>query len=199
MKVEEAQKYCDLMQESKHRTKVIASLLQGKTNLGFLPINVESLYLQFRKTLELIAFGSLTANREKYSEARAEYASDWNAKRVLKLVERLNPSFYPVPTNQVPVIGKEYKTELKPVTENFLSRDEFEILYDRCGGVLHSENPYGDTYKYAELWAEGLGWAVKIRNLLNCHTVHLVDDADRFFLIQMGTGKPTYTLFEAVK
>lgn len=199
MKVEEAQKYCDLMQESKHRTKVIASLLQGKTNLGFLPINVESLYLQFRKTLELIAFGSLIANREKYSEARAEYASDWNAKRVLKLVERLNPNFYPEPTNQVPVIGEKYNTELKPVTENFLSRDDFEILYDRCGGVLHSENPYGDTYKYDELWAEGLGWAVKIRNLLNCHTIHLVDDADRFFLIQMGTGKPTYTLFEAVK
>lgn len=199
MKVEEAQKYCDLMQESKHRTKVIGSLLQGKTNLGFLPINVESLYLQFRKTLELIAFGSLIANREKYSEARAEYASDWNAKRVLKLVERLNPRFYPEPINQVPVIGEKYKTELKPVTENFLSRAEFEVLYDRCGGVLHSENPYGDTYKYDELWAEGLGWAVKIRNLLNCHTIHLVDDADRFFLIQMGTEKPTYTLFEAVK
>ena len=199
MKVEEAQKYCDLMQESKHRTKVIASLLQGKTNLGFLAINVESLYLQFRKTLELIAFGSLIANREKYSEARAEYASDWNAKRVLKLVERLNPRFYPEPTNQVPVTGEKYKTELKPVTENFLNRDEFEILYDRCGGVLHSENPYGDTYKYDELWAEGLGWAVKIRNLLNCHTIHLVDDTDRFFLIQMGTENPTYTLFEAVK
>ncbi len=61
--------------------------------MGFLPINVESLYLQFRKTLELIAFGSLIANREKYSEARAEYASDWNAKRVLKLVSVLTPCF----------------------------------------------------------------------------------------------------------
>ena len=199
MNVEEAQKYCDLMEESKHRTKVIGALLQGKTNLGFLPINVESLYLQFRKTLELIAFGSLVANRDKYSDARAQYASDWNAKRVLKLVEQLNPKFYPQPINQVPINGKKYKTELKPVTENFLSRAEFEILYDRCGGVLHSENPYGDTYKYDELWAEGLGWAIKIRNLLNCHKIHLVDDADRFFLIQMGTGKPTYTLFEAVK
>lgn len=199
MKIEEAQKYCDLMQESKHRTKVIGLLLQGKINTGFLPINVESLYLQFRKTLELIAFGSLIANREKYSEARAEYASDWNAKRVLKLVERLNPMFYPEPINQVPVTGEKYKTELKPITEGFLSRSEFEILYDRCGGVLHSENPYGDTYKYDELWAEGLGWAIKIRNLLNCHKIHLVDDAERFYLIQMGREKPTYTLFEAVK
>lgn len=199
MRIEEAQKYCDLMQESKYRTQVIGSLLQGKANLGFLPINVESLYLQFRKTLELIAFGSLVANKEKYSEARAEYSSDWNAKRVLKLVERLNPRFYPEPINQVPVVGERYKTDLKPVTENFLSRAEFEILYDRCGGVLHSENPYGDTYKYDELWAEGIGWATKIRNLLNCHSIHLVDENDRFFLIQMGAGKPTYTLFEAVK
>ncbi|WP_130901437.1 hypothetical protein [Pseudomonas sp. Sample_23] len=107
--------------------------------------------------------------------------------------------FYPEPINQIPVTGEKYKTELKPITEGFLSRSEFEILYDRCGGVLHSENPYGDTYKYDELWAEGLGWAIKIRNLLNCHKIHLVDDAERFYLIQMGREKPTYTLFEAVK
>lgn len=197
MKSAEAQKYCDLMLEAKHRTKVIHSLLVGETNLGFLPVNVEAVYLQFRKILELIAFGSLIANHEMYSKARKKYASDWNAKRVLNLAETLNPKFYPIPVHQVRVEGKEYVAEFLEIKEQVLTRSDFEALYDICGGVLHSENPYGDTYKYDRLWASAPAWGMKIRNLLNSHEVHLVGDKNRFFLIQMGSdNNPTYTLFE---
>lgn len=197
MKSDDAQKYCDLMLEAKNRTTVILSLLQGKTNLGFLPVNVEAVYLQFRKMLELIAFGSLIANREMYAQARQQYARDWNAKRVLNLAETLNPKFYPVAIAQVPVQGnKEYTTEFKKV-KNALSREEFEELYDICGGVLHSENPYGDTYKYDKLWDRASGWIIKIIKLLNSHEVHLVGETRRFYLIQMGAEtNPSYTLFE---
>lgn len=199
MKSEEAQMYCDLMLEAKHRTNVLASLLKGDVSLGYLPVDVETAYLQFRKILELIAFGSLIANKEKYAEVRKQYAKDWNAKRVLNLAENLNPEFYPVPIAQIPVEGKSYSTELKKLESGFLTRKDFEVLYDQCGGVLHSENPYGDKYKYDQLWGDIPYWALKIRNLLNCHGVHLVGDKGRFYLIQMGAeGSPTYTLFEEV-
>jgi hypothetical protein len=197
MKSVDAQKYCNLMQESKHRTKVVISLIKGDVNLGYLPVNVEAVYLQFRKILELIAFGSLIANRHMYSQARKKYASDWNAKKVLDLAETLNPKFYPVPINQVKVEGKEYSTEFQPVVDGFLTRSDFERLYNICGGVLHSENPYGNTKEYNELWASAPGWMLKIRNLLNSHEVHPVGNKRQFYLIQMGSdGDPTYTLFE---
>jgi hypothetical protein len=185
------------MLEAKNRTKVIHLLLTGKTNLGFLPVNVEAVYLQFRKILELIAFGSLVANHEVYSTARKQYASDWNAKRVLSLAEKLNPKFYPIPVNQVPVEGKEHVAEFLEIKEGVLTRSDFETLYDACGGVLHSENPYGNTYEYDRLWDAATVWGAKIRNLLNSHEVHLVGDKKRFYLIQMGRDNdPTYTLFE---
>lgn len=197
MKSVDAQKYCDLMKEAKHRTSVIANLLKGKVNLGYLPVNVEAVYLQFRKMLELIAFGSLIANRHMYSQARKKYASDWHAKKVLSLAETLNPNFYPVPINQVKVEGQEYVAEFQPIVDGFLTRDDFEVLYDICGGVLHSENPYGNTRKYDELWKSATVWALKIRNLLNSHEVHPVGNKRQFYLIQMGSdGDPTYTLFE---
>ena len=184
------------MLEVKHRTKVIVSLLSGHTNLGYLPVNVEAVYLQFRKMLELIAFGSLIANREMYARARKKYASDWNAKKVLELAETLNPKFYPTPINQVKVEGQEYIADFQDVVEGFLTRKDFAELYDICGGVLHSENPYGNTKKYDLLWQNASAWFSKIRNLLNSHTVHLVGEKRGFYLIQMGSGKnPTYTLF----
>jgi len=200
MKPKDAQKYCDLMLEAKHRTSVIRSLLNKEASLGYLPVNVEAIYLQFRKTLELIAFGSLIANREMYSRARKKYASDWNAKMVLKLAETLNPLFYPVPIKQVPVQGEEHVSDFQEVVDGFLTRSDFEVLYDVCGGVLHSENPYGNTKKYDQLWARSPEWLMKIVNLLNSHQVHPVGEKRSFYLIQMGsTDNPTFTLFEQKK
>jgi len=57
----------------------------------------ESVFVQFRKTLELIAFASLSAHRKQYSEAYANFQLHWRAKDMLKAVKALNPDFYPIP------------------------------------------------------------------------------------------------------
>src|SRR5690349_16787754 len=56
----------------------------------------EGVFVQFRKILELIAFASLSAHRELYSQAYANYHMHWRAKDMLNAVEKLNPNFYPV-------------------------------------------------------------------------------------------------------
>ncbi len=55
----------------------------------------EGVFVQFRKTLELIAFAPLSAHRKQYSEAYANYQLHWRAKDMLKAVKVLNPDFYP--------------------------------------------------------------------------------------------------------
>jgi len=192
-------KYCDLMREVKDRTYAINRILKERANLGFMPIHVEVVYLQYRKILELIAFGSLVANFDVYSQARASYARDWHARRIVEAIEKLNPNFYPEPVNQVDTPGERASVRLDKVTEPYLSLEEFIKLYEICGGVLHSENPYGDNYKYSMLYKEASTWGAKIRNLLNAHQVRLVGD-DGFYLIQMAAEnkKPTYTYFELV-
>jgi hypothetical protein len=45
---------------------------------------IESVYLQFRKILELIALGSLVANKNEFSKVYNDFAKCWNAQYLLK-------------------------------------------------------------------------------------------------------------------
>ena len=51
--------------------------------------------LQMRKICELFAFATLTANRESYEKVRADFQNDWNFGRILKLVEKKTPKYFP--------------------------------------------------------------------------------------------------------
>ena len=75
---------------------------------------VELVFVQFRKILELIAFGSLTANREVYEKVRADSQNDWNAKRLLDKLARVNSELYPVPL-MPPTTGADGKGHIEKV------------------------------------------------------------------------------------
>ena len=68
-----------------------------KIDTGHRDLNAELIFLHLRKALEEIAFASLSANREKYSAARAGFATEWNARRMLGFIEKVNANFYPIP------------------------------------------------------------------------------------------------------
>lgn len=199
MELEGANRYLELMKEVKHRTLVVHKLLVGETSTGFMQTNVEVIYLQYRKILELIAFGSLIANLDAYAKARETYSSDWHAKRVLKAVESVHPDFYPKPVTQMRVEGKRHTAELGKFEGSYLTKEDFATLYDLCGGIMHSQNPYGCPLKYEEYLVAASQWGLKIRNLLNAHEVRLINEK-QFYLIQMGSAAagPTYNLFEKV-
>src|SRR6266446_9457801 len=89
--------YCSLMEEIRLRTNVLNAFIEGNATAVYKATNIESTYLQFRKILELVAFGSLVANREAFSVVYTEFARFWNARRLLEDIERVNPGFYPEP------------------------------------------------------------------------------------------------------
>lgn len=197
MDIAGANRYLELMKEIKHRTFVVHKLLVGETTTGFMRTNVETIYLQYRKILELIAFGSLVANLEEYAKARQNYSSDWHAARVLKAVESVHPEYYPKPVVQLRVEGKKHNRELHIFEGNYLTKSDFEELYDLCGGIMHSQNPYGSPIQYEDYFKAASEWGLKIRNLLNAHEVKLINEK-QFYLIQMGSADagPTFNLFE---
>ena len=47
--------------------------------------------------LEGIAFASLSANKDKYSEIHANFSKHWRAKDMLAVMDTVNPGFYPQP------------------------------------------------------------------------------------------------------
>jgi len=99
MQSEAVQKYCGLMAEIKKRTAVIDAFTDGIVHAVYKATTIESIYLQFRKVLELIALGSLVANKDVFSAVYQDFAKYWNAELLVKDIERLNPRFYPRPIN----------------------------------------------------------------------------------------------------
>lgn len=73
--------YADQMREIKRRMEVIDFFLHRGGHALYHPTTTESVCLQFRKILELIAFGSLIANKEHYSAVHKKFESHWNAER----------------------------------------------------------------------------------------------------------------------
>ena len=179
-------KYASQMDEIKLRANVISFMENGEGHALYLPTTVESIYLQLRKILELISMASLVANKEALEKVRPreKFGHAWHAEKLLKKIERINPDFYPHPIIETPSPTPKAKAEWKDRKGGFLSRSEFVHLYGLCGGLLHARNPFGKKIDYKDLKSAIPIWSMKIRNLLNCHTIRLVND-ENLYLVHM--------------
>ncbi|HLI30390.1 MAG TPA: hypothetical protein VKV79_04725 [Terriglobia bacterium] len=177
-------KYCELMEEIKRRMNVIDFFLLGAGHALYEPTTLESASLQLRKILELIAFGSLVANQDKYAKAYASFATHWHAGRMLRDLEKINPHFYPKPVIEIPLTGPGPKTKLIERNTDYLSKNDFIEAYDKCSEIAHAANPYGSRIEYPDYKAKLPLWRTRIINLLNSHQIQLVDQTG-FYLIHM--------------
>ncbi len=143
-------KYAACMEEIKKRTLVVDAFLTGSRNALYLKTTVESIYLQFRKVLELIAMASMSASPE-YMERYERFRHHYNGKRMLGDLERVNPRSYPQPSRQVVDTATGKVVEVVALESGFLTKDEYVELYDICGELLHAENPYGEEKQNIEL------------------------------------------------
>jgi hypothetical protein len=124
------------MEEIKRRTLVVSRLLNRELTTGYRMTDIEMIYLQLRKVLELIALGSLIANVDEYSRQQKKFAQHWYAARILDDLHAVNPNFYPVPGVQVKDEStgkvKAVDTPKKP----FLTKTDFVTLYEICGAFF---------------------------------------------------------------
>lgn len=183
----DTQKYRDNLVEIKRRTAVISDHLNGISSTKYLITEVEYLCLQFRKILELIALSSLVANKQEYSQQHEKFARHYNAKLIIQDLERINPDFYPRPTKQVikEVDGKRV-FDLKPIETGFLTKGEFLEVYEKCGGMMHAENPYGQKKDVKKIRTLFPIWLSKIIVLLSHHNITLVDGKTMIIGLMQG-------------
>jgi hypothetical protein len=165
--------YVNSMSRIRERVELIEKVFTDAIDLGSETFRAELIFLQFRKMLEEIAFSSLAANKDKYSELNARFAEHWNAKRILEAVKQINPDFYPIPLEAPTWNGRVHHFE--PVSDGFLTMEDFAILYQASSEVLHTRNPYkvGDLtiqvkYRVPE-------WISRVQRLLSWHQVTLLD------------------------
>jgi hypothetical protein len=168
-------KYCGLMEEVKLRVNVIDFFISGKGHALYPPPTLESACLQLRKILELVAFGSLVANKDAYTAVYGKFSKKWDAGDLLKELGQVNPYFYPFPIIEVPSTHPPAVVDLVPREGGFLTESNFAEVYGRCGVMAHAANPYGEGIDYAYYRQQLPLWRTQVMNLLNAHEIRLVN------------------------
>ncbi len=177
-------KYCSLMEEIKRRMNVVQHFVAGTHKTLYLETTVETIWLQIRKVLELVALGSLVANESLYRQTSEKISQQWNSKRIMGDIDKINPDFYPKPIIQGPgndIVASVWEDRV----DDYLDREEFAEFYDKCGRIMHASNPFGEAVDYEDYDSKTDYFTARIVNLLSAHTIRLVD-GKKLYLVQMG-------------
>jgi hypothetical protein len=191
--------YCNCMERVKHHLRIVQSALRGEpiapAHTDFAMLQAEVIYLHFRKALEEIAFASLSANREKYAAARGGFATEWNARRMLGLIEKINPHFYPLALQPVIEIAPGHK-HANRMQEPYLTRQDFENLYDASAEILHAPNPFAPSDGPINVHYTVEQWITRICSLIGCHAIQ-TPDSQGLWIIQVPRDAPTHAFIAA--
>ncbi|WP_285393799.1 hypothetical protein [Marinobacter azerbaijanicus] len=108
---------------------------------------------------------------------RKDIAKDWHAARILRKIESINPDFYPVPIDGFDRQGWHR------VQGGYLTRKQFERLYDECGAMLHSQNPFSKGKSSSTFHKKVPGYLGRIETLLSEHLVELAESRELIHVI----------------
>lgn len=139
--------YLSKVNEGLDRLKACESFLdtyQGSQSIFLF----EAAVLQIRKALECVAYAAIAPNKKEYVEFRAkadkqpDYTKDFHAGKILKLLSKINPDFFPKPVSAPINIGPG-KWHFDRREDGSFTKTQFESFYDRLGKFLHADNPWG--------------------------------------------------------
>jgi hypothetical protein len=165
--------YCGYLNEIRVRLEFVRSVCKGSLSVGTESHDYEVVAVNLRKVLELIAFGSLTANKAAYSAMHAGIEKKWRAKALLDDLDKIHPDFYPKPLLRPAVTeGEPRRLHFDFQSTGFLTRDEFIELYDLCSKVIHTRNPFAAVVT-VDFRIAVIEWVARIEKLLSFHLFRL--------------------------
>lgn len=166
--------YLNCMEEAKHRLTAAEMYCAGVTSQPIL--DTECSCLQIRKALELLAYASIAPHESKYAEWRknspnlpGDYSKDYNGRAILTSLKAVNPYSYPRPLS--PKVKTENGWHFPEFHGDYLNKKKYERLYDKCGALLHADNPWGNKKFYDQFKSNIPRYIALIRSLLNVHSI----------------------------
>ena len=180
--------YCDLMEEIKRRITVIQFFSAKENATPYKATTIETMCLQLRKVLELIALGSLVANKKEFSKFNDKFEKMWNAKFILRDIKRVNPDYYPRPVTEKESEDPAIKNKLEDIRSGYLTPLRFVKVYEKCGAIMHADNPFGSKVDYSYYDKNIPIWVTEIMTLLNNHNIKLVND-ENMYLVHMQEAR----------
>jgi hypothetical protein len=79
--------YTAVMEDIKRRQEVVVALHKREIDLRYPVVQIESMILQVRIILELVALASLAAHKSVFEQNKKKFQSHWELVRILKDVE----------------------------------------------------------------------------------------------------------------
>src|SRR5438105_6484005 len=119
--------YANCIARIRNRLNLIDDVLSGRMPITNQDLLAEVIFVQFRKSLEELAFASLSANRDVYSAVHAKFSVHWRANDMLAELEKVNPGFYPVAA-QAPITTQPGFKHVGRLDDGFMTRDDFAKL-----------------------------------------------------------------------
>lgn len=174
----EIHRYCAILEELKLRLRTVQLLSRNNYSSGADYFVDEAIFLHLRKSLELLAFASMTGHFDAYSTAYSRYQTDWNAKRIIKDLEKIHPHFYPTPLRLIaPPPGHPLASavHLENIQSGFLTKEDFITLYDLTSKAIHSPNPFSKENAAINLQRPVNEWVDRILLLLRFHHIVLAE------------------------
>jgi hypothetical protein len=165
--------YASLIGEGIQRLNAAENFLHQYQSVKETP-QLESAILQIRKSLELIAMAAIAPDKKEYAAFRAtadkdqDFTKDYHASKIFGALSRINPDFYPrplLPATRMP----DGTWHFGQKQSGFLSKKQFERVYDRLGKHLHAHNPWGANKNLQNLAVALPGIIGETRGLLQLH------------------------------
>lgn len=152
----------------------------------------ESACLQFRISIELLAFATLAGERDRWTETYQSFAVENNFVKLLRRLERLNSNFLPTSV----VIHGKGPDGLWRMTDGEvqLSRQELVRMHGWLGNVLHARNPYNGVLNHEEQQDIFRGAQRRFRDYLQRHVAIFANG--RHALVSMGGGDEDVSVYQ---
>lgn len=177
-------RYCDTLEEIKYRIKSVQNIVTKSVDLSAFenPLFAEEfIFMQIRKILELIVFGSMLSNIALYEKTHTDYTRHQSAKKILKMLDKINPNFYPLPLR--PIESNDGLFHVENVEHGYLTKEDFIFLYDVSSQIIHAPNPYAEAQKI-DLKMSINDWMHRIASLLWFHKMQLAG-TDVFWFVYL--------------
>lgn len=133
---DELSKYLSVMKEIKNRELVIKGMELGTCNAMFKIVNLEVMFFQLRKILELIVKVPMIIYANEYRSISKNAEKDWKIYEIMDKLKKINPKYYPQPINIIQVDNKP--DEFQNKTSEFLTEEQLIMAYQKCNNYLHA-------------------------------------------------------------
>jgi hypothetical protein len=187
--------YSNYMEDVKSRLAVVKTVSGAQISMGSELFDYEFVSVQLRKSLELVAFASMAANKKLYAEAHANFAKHWRAKKTLSSLELLHSDFYPQPI-RLDHVKESGAKHFEHIRNGYLTKEDFVTLYDQCSEVLHTRNPFTKKNRHIDFKHSVVEWVQKIESLLRLHLMRFVD-REEVWVVEMYSGDGKVHTFRA--